>query len=134
MTGDANPVADPDPDAVSVSDATFISVGAEETLQGLEYPSLQMRDVALQLGSRQDRKMAVNWSLELGTIEDGRRFIRQRAAAMSPEDGLTALEELRRVHYDDPEDPPRLERVFVLFAGPRREVCGRGGLRTGDSG
>ena len=72
--------------------------------------------------------MGSEWTLNLGTMEDGERFIRERARLMSPEDGLTALEELRRVHYDDPENPPRLERVFVLFTGPRREVCGRGGL------
>lgn len=56
---------------------------------------------------------------KLGAAEDNARFIRERAQALSPEEGLTIFEELRAMTYDDPEAPPRLERVFVLSRGPR---------------
>lgn len=77
--------------------------------------------------------MAREWTLKLGSLADGERFIRESVRATSPEDGLIALEEMRRAHYDDPENPPGLERVFVLFKGPRREICGRGGVRSGNT-
>jgi hypothetical protein len=56
--------------------------------------------------------MPKNW--QLGTVADNARFIRERARRMSPEEGLTVLEELRSMRYDDPDNPPRLESVFVL--------------------
>lgn len=65
---------------------------------------------------------------KLGAAEDNARFIRERAQALSPEEGLTILEELRAMTYDDPEAPPRLARVFVLSRGPRgpaKRACGR---------
>lgn len=55
---------------------------------------------------------------KLGTTSDNARFIRERARALSPEEGLSVLEELRAMTYDDAEAPPRLERVFVLSRGP----------------
>jgi len=78
--------------------------------------------------------MAKGWTLTLGTLADHDRFKRRAAQAMDAYHGLSALEAMRRAYYDDPENPPRLERVFVLFAGPQREICGRGGLRSGDVG
>jgi hypothetical protein len=51
---------------------------------------------------------------KLGTPADNARFIRERAQLLTPEEGLSILEELRAMTYDDPEAPPQLERVFVL--------------------
>lgn len=54
---------------------------------------------------------------KLGAVADNARFIQERARALSPEEGLSILEDLRAMTYDDPDAPPRLERVFVR---PRR--------------
>jgi hypothetical protein len=59
---------------------------------------------------------------KLGSAKDNERFIRERAQALSPEEGLSILEELRAMTYDDPEAPPRLERVFVLSRRSSRPV------------
>jgi hypothetical protein len=59
---------------------------------------------------------------KLGSVADNARFIEERAQALSPEEGLAILEELRAMTYDDPEAPPRLERVFVLSSRPSRAV------------
>lgn len=55
---------------------------------------------------------------QIGSTADHARFTRERAQALTPEQGLTVLEELRSMMYDDPEAPPRLERIFVLGAIP----------------
>ena len=78
--------------------------------------------------------MARDWTLKFGELSDNERFIREAARALSPGEGLAALEELRRAHYDDPENPPGLERVFVLSSGPRSALRGGGSVRPGDTG
>jgi hypothetical protein len=78
--------------------------------------------------------VAGNWTLKFGTLADGQRFIRESVRSTSPDQGLAALEEMRRAHYDDPENPPGLERVFILYSGPRREICGCGSVRSGNAG
>jgi hypothetical protein len=72
------------------------------------------------------------WTIRFGTLADGERWAREDAAAMTPEEGLAALEALRSAQYADPEHPPRLERVLVLSETPWRAVRRRRLVRPRD--
>jgi hypothetical protein len=71
---------------------------------------------------------------KLGSVTDNARFIKERAEALTPEEGLGILEELRAMTYDDPEAPPRLERVFVLSSRSSRPVRRARRTRPRDAG
>jgi hypothetical protein len=76
--------------------------------------------------------MARPREFKLGSTSDAARFTRERARALSPEEGLSILEDLRSMAYDDPEAPPRLERVFVLSEPKSRALRGARRARTRD--
>ncbi len=71
---------------------------------------------------------------KLGSAADNARFIRERARSLVGEEGLRVAEELRATTYDDPESPPRLERVFVLSRGPSSPVRRHRRARARDAG
>ncbi len=73
-------------------------------------------------------------TFRLGTLADNERFIREDAQAMTSVQGLMTLEVIPQSYYEDPDHPPRLERVFELSEAPPGSLRGRRVLRDGDPG
>lgn len=85
------------------------------------------------LAARTSRTLSLmrsGWTIQFGTTDDHTRFTREQSRKSSPEERLSAVELLRRMHYVGADPSSRLQRVLVMSEVPWRAVHDRRRSRT----